>query len=212
MFIYKLTNILNKKIYIGLTTESISERCRKRIAEAKYRDSKNSYILNAIRKHGSDKFIIEQLDTANSLEELKQKEIFYINLYNSTNKNIGYNLTKGGEGNSGLKMSNKTKEKIRQKHLGNKWSEERKIKHSEILKSKNIDRTQAKQNCKLYNIKVSKKVGEFDLFNNLIKTYNSISETWKSLNIKRGKIEYYLKLDKKGNCRILNNKIYKIIN
>jgi hypothetical protein len=89
MFIYKLTNTLNNKIYIGLTTETISERCRKRIAEAKYRESRNSYILNAIRKHGSEVFKVEQLDTANTLEELQQKEIFYIQQYNSTNRNIG---------------------------------------------------------------------------------------------------------------------------
>jgi len=212
MFIYKLTNTLNNKIYIGLTTESISERCRKRIAEAKYRDSRNSYILNAIRKHGSEVFKVEQIDTAITLEELQQKEIFYIQQYNSTNRKIGYNLTKGGEGNLGLKMSDETKEKIRQKRLGNKWSNERKLKHSETLKSKNIDHSKAIENCKLHNLKTSKKVGEFDLNNNLIQTYNSISEVWKSLNITRGTIGYYLKLNKKGNYRILNNKIYKVIN
>lgn len=212
MFIYKLTNILNNKIYIGLTTETISERCRKRIAEAKYKESRNSYILNAIRKHGSEVFKVEQLDTANTLEELQQKEIFYIQQYNSTNRNIGYNLTKGGEGNLGLKMSDETKEKIRQKRLGDKWSDERKKNHSKILKSKNIDYNKAKENCRLYNLKTSKKVGEFDLNQNLLKIYNSISEVWNTLNITRGTIDYYLKLDNKGSSRILNNKIYKIIN
>jgi len=212
MFIYKLTNTLNNKIYIGLTTEKISERCRKRIAEAKYRDSRNSYILNAIRKHGSEVFKVEQIDTAITLEELQQKEIFYIQQYNSTNRKIGYNLTKGGEGNLGLKMSDETKEKIRQKQLGNKWSDERKIKHSEILKSKNIDYSKAVENCKLHNLKTSKKVGEYDLNLILIKSYTSISEVWHKLNITRGTIDYYLKLDKNGNYRILNNKIYKILN
>lgn len=212
MFIYKLTNILNNKIYIGLTTETISERCRKRIAEAKYKESRNSYILNAIRKHGSEVFKVEQLDTANTLEELQQKEIFYIQQYNSTDRNIGYNLTKGGEGNLGLKMSDETKEKIRQKRLGDKWSDERKKNHSKILKSKNIDYNKAKENCRLYNLKTSKKVGEFDLNQNLLKIYNSISEVWNTLNITRGTIDYYLKLDNKGSSRILNNKIYKIIN
>lgn len=212
MFIYKLTNTLNNKIYIGLTTETISERCRKRIAEAKYRDSKNSYILNAIRKHGSEVFKVEQIDTAFSLEELQQKEIFYIQQYNSTNRKIGYNLTKGGEGNLGLKMSDKTKEKIRQKAIGRKASIETKIKMSNSKKTNNIDFSKAIENCKLYNLKTSKKVEEFDLNNNLIKTYNSISEVSKTLNITKAKIDYYLKRDKNGNYRILNNKIYKFIN
>ena len=109
-------------------------------------------------------------------------------------------------------MSDATKEKIRQKKLGNKWSDERKLKHSEILKSKNIDYSKAKENCKLYNLRTSKKVEEFDLNSNLIKTYNSISEVKKILNITKAKIDYYLKLDKNGNYRILNNKIYKIKN
>jgi group I intron endonuclease len=212
MFIYKLTNTLNNKIYIGLTTESISERCRKRIAEAKYRDSRNSYILNAIRKHGSEVFKVEQIDTANSLKELQQKEIFYIQQYNSTDRKIGYNLTKGGEGNLGLKMSDETKEKIRQKRLGNKWSEERKIKHSETLKSKNIDYSKAKENCKLYNLKTSKKVGEFDLDHVLINTYDSISDARRVLKISRSTLDRRLKLSKKGIYVSLNNKIYKLIN
>lgn len=212
MFIYKLTNKVNNKIYIGLTTESISERCRKRIAEANYRNSRSSYILNAIRKYGSENFTVEQIDTANSLDELQQKEINYIKMYNSTDRNIGYNLTKGGEGNLGLKMSNETKDKIRQKALGRIWSEEKKLKHSEILKNANIDYTKGIENCRLHNLKTSKKVEEYDLNNNLLRTFESISEVWKILNITKGTIDYYLKKDKKGNYRILNNKIYKIIN
>jgi group I intron endonuclease len=206
MFIYKLTNTLNNKIYIGLTTESISERCRKRIAEAKYRDSRNSYILNAIRKHGSEVFKVEQIDTANSLKELQQKEIFYIQQYNSTDRKIGYNLTKGGEGNLGLKMSDETKEKIRQKRLGNKWPEERKIKHSETLKSKNIDRSKAIENCKLYNLKTSKKVGKYTLDNILIEEYNSIKEAANKNNTSRARLQQVLKT--KG---IHRNYFYSII-
>ena len=85
MFIYKLTNTINNKIYIGLTTEkSVAERCRKRNAEAKYRNSRQSYILNAIRKYGESVFSVEQIDTAISLQELKTKEIYYIKLFHFT--------------------------------------------------------------------------------------------------------------------------------
>ena len=198
MFIYKLTNTLNNKIYIGLTTESVSERCRKRIAEAKYRDSRNSYILNAIRKYGSEVFKVEQIDAANSLEELQQKEIFYIQQYNSTDRKIGYNLTKGGEGNLGLKMSDVTKEKIRQKRLGDKWSDERKLKHSELLKSKNIDYSKAKENCKLHNLKTSKIIIKYDLFKNILNQYNSITETAKELKISRSRLQQHLKNQKEN--------------
>jgi group I intron endonuclease len=207
MFIYKLTNTLNNKIYIGLTTETISERCRKRIAEAKYRESRNSYILNAIRKYGSKVFKVEQLDTANTLEELQQKEIFYIEKYNSTNRNIGYNLTKGGEGNLGLKMSEETKEKIRQKHLGVKWSKDRKLEHCKILKSKNINYNIAKENCRIYNLKACKKVGKFDINNKLVKIYSTISEASKYENVSRSTIQQRIKKKNK----LFNGFIYRVI-
>lgn len=211
MFIYKLINTINNKIYIGLTTEIISERCRKRIAEAKYRDSRTSYILNAIRKYGSEVFKIEQIDTANSLKELQQKEIYYIALYNSTDRNIGYNLTKGGEGNLGLKMSDKTKDKIRQKALGRTWAEERKVKHSNILKSKNIDHTKGIINCKKYNLKTSIIIVKYTLDNNLLKQYSSISETCRSENIDRIGLMRYLKTNKAENNKGYKGFIYKKI-
>lgn len=211
MFIYKLINTINNKIYIGLTTESIPERCRKRVAEAKYRDSRNSYILNAIRKHGSEVFKVEQIDTANSLKELQQKEIYYIQLYNSTDRKIGYNLTKGGEGNLGLKMSDETKNKIRQKALGRFWNTERKLNHSILLKSKNIDYSKGINNCKEYNLKTSIKVFKYDLNNNLIKEYFSISETYRDNNIDRIGLIRYLKSNKAENNKGYKGFIYKKI-
>lgn len=211
MFIYKLTNTLNNKIYIGLTTEkSVAERCRKRNAEAKYRDARSSYILNAIRKHGSDIFVAETIDTAKSLEELKQKEIYYIALYNSTNRNIGYNLTEGGEGNKGLKMSEATKEKIRLKRLGNKWSDERKLNHSKTLKSLNIDRTAGINNCKIHNIKTSKTILKLSINGELIEEYSSISEAKIKNKIDRIGLIRYLKSNKADLNKGYKGFIYRI--
>ena len=61
------------------------------------KDSKyNSYLLNSIEKYGFDAFdVTEVLDTAMSAEELDEKEIYYINFYDSYNN--GFNLTLGGE-------------------------------------------------------------------------------------------------------------------
>lgn len=211
MIIYKLTNTINNKIYIGFTTEKkgVKERCRKRIAEAKYKSSRKSYILNAIRKYGADVFSVEQLDTANSLEELKQKEIYYIALYNSTDRNIGYNLTKGGEGNLGLKMSDETKEKIRQKHLGRKDSEE--TKQKKRYSRKNVDLSKAKENCKLHNLKTSKRVEKFDLLGNSLGIYNSISELKTKENLDRSGISQYLKSEKSKYNMAYKGFIYKVI-
>lgn len=212
MVIYKLTNKFNGKIYIGLTSEKkgVNERCRKRIAEAKYRKDKNSYILNAIRKYGEDSFIVEEIDKADSIEELRIKEIFYIKFYNSTDRSIGYNLTDGGEGNKGLKMSESTKNKIRQKAIGRKVSQDTKIKMSKSRLNK-VDLSISIKNCRLYNLKVSKKIEKLNINKEVIKIYNSISELAKEEKLNRSGISTYLNLDNKDLNRTYKGFIYRVI-
>lgn len=97
MFIYKITNTINNKIYIGqVYNKTIYDRFARHIKEA----NPNHPILldRAIYKYGKDNFTIEQIDEATSLQELNEKEKYWISFYNSTNKNIGYNLTLGGNG------------------------------------------------------------------------------------------------------------------
>jgi len=97
MFIYKITNKINNKIYIGqVYNKTIFDRFERHIKEAS--SNSRSYIDRSINKYGSDNFICELIDTANSLEELNQKEKYWIKYYNSTDRNIGYNLTLGGDG------------------------------------------------------------------------------------------------------------------
>lgn len=110
MVIYKATNKVNNKIYIGQTIMSIKARNRTR----KYGKSKFDY---AYKKYGEDGFNWEIIDTANSLEELNEKESYWIEKLDSTNPLTGYNL-KGGGGNSFL--TDEVKKKISEAQLGNK--------------------------------------------------------------------------------------------
>lgn len=91
--IYKITNKINNKLYIGLTTMTIKERwsCHK----AESRAGNNTILYNSMRKYGEDNFTIEQIDQANSQIELEEKEIYYIDYYKSISPK-GYNLTYGG--------------------------------------------------------------------------------------------------------------------
>lgn len=68
------------------------------------------YFHNAINKYGENNFIFEEIDSANSIQELNNKERFWIDFYNSNNKEYGYNLDSGG--NNGGRKSDKTKKKI----------------------------------------------------------------------------------------------------
>lgn len=100
-YIYKITNNINNKVYIGQTTQTVSVRFKQHINDARTHHT-NMYIHRAIEKYGSDNFSIEELYNfcCNTGEELLQKlgetEQECIKKYNSLCPN-GYNLTKGGD-------------------------------------------------------------------------------------------------------------------
>jgi hypothetical protein len=51
----------------------------------------------ALRKYGLENFIIEIIETCNSLDELNEKEIYWISFFKSVNNKFGYNLDSGGK-------------------------------------------------------------------------------------------------------------------
>ena len=88
MIVYKITNLLNGKIYVGQTIRTLKERFR----EHKYADS---LIGKAIRKYGTENFKSEILSTCNSFEELNECEIFWIYELDCIAPK-GYNRLEGG--------------------------------------------------------------------------------------------------------------------
>jgi group I intron endonuclease len=108
--IYKITNKINNKCYIGQTTEKDP---LKRVNRHFYGINPNSLINTAINKYGKNKFIITLLLTCFDSESLNFYEQYYIKLYNSNKK--GYNQTNGGE--NSYKLSRETKLKISKKAI-----------------------------------------------------------------------------------------------
>jgi len=97
-YIYKITNLVNNKIYIGKTVVSEPRRWQAHVWYA-HNDIKKDcpYLCNAINKYGKENFkreIIEEIDDKNLFE----REIYWINYYASNNHEIGYNLDNGGIG------------------------------------------------------------------------------------------------------------------
>ena len=92
-YIYKITNLINGKEYVGQTGLSIEERFKEHIKASQRGVDRPLY--RAFRKYGIDNFIIEELEEC-SLNELSEKETFWIQNENSYNN--GYNATLGGEG------------------------------------------------------------------------------------------------------------------
>lgn len=124
MIIYKVTNLINNKVYIGLTTRTFEERKKQHLREAINSNSKK-YFHNALRKYGNDNFIWEIIDVAETQEELNEKEIYWISLFNSYGKQ-GYNQTRGGEGASGYKHSDESRKKMSKDRIGRTHSEDSK--------------------------------------------------------------------------------------
>lgn len=100
--IYKITNKVNGKSYIGQTRYTIEFRWRQHIHK-----KDNTYFHNAIKKYGVDNFIVEKLEECN-IEDLNEREIYYIAKYNTFKD--GYNSTIGGDGNRTLLLDDKYEE------------------------------------------------------------------------------------------------------
>lgn len=98
-FIYKITNQVNQKTYIGKTTTTINRRWNQHKSElAKDRDV-NRPLYKAMRKYGIENFTIEIVEEC-SVDILSEREIYWIEQYNSFHD--GYNATLGGDGKSYL--------------------------------------------------------------------------------------------------------------
>lgn len=162
--VYMHTNKINGKMYIGIT----GQKPRKRWKNG-YGYDTGCYFRNAIDKYGWDNFEHTILMTHLLEEQAKIIEIELIHKYNTTNRDVGYNRTLGGDGNSGSFMTEETKEKLREFNLGKTLSEETKQKMS---KSRMGDK-----NWK------AKKVKQYTVDGKFIKLWDCISDAARELGI-----------------------------
>ena len=187
--VYKITNKVNGKIYIGITNQGSGVRYYKHWSDARKGDP--CPIHKAMAKYGKENFTLEIIDFADTYDELKEKEKFYIKKFNSMDRSVGYNLTEGGDGTFGRLHSEETKEKIRQKALGRKASEEAKKRMSETRKGK----CSAKMKSHLQEISKIRchKVYQYDKDLNFIAEYESIRKASEATGINRDTIRLQLK-------------------
>jgi group I intron endonuclease len=134
--IYKATGP-GGKVYVGQTTKTLKERKNGHKIQAKKGDRRRAFQI-ALLDEGFDKFVWEQIDTAEIQAELDRKEKEWIAHYNATDPAHGYNLMDGGING---KPNKETREKLSKSQKGkNTWmkgkkaSEETKRKMSEKRK------------------------------------------------------------------------------
>lgn len=105
--IYKATNLINNKCYIGQTTKALEERKRNHF----HRIHDEIYFHNALKKYGAESFKWEVLCECEDKLMLNIRETMKIIVNHSHWTENGYNLTWGGASSFGYKHSEKNKKK-----------------------------------------------------------------------------------------------------
>lgn len=93
--IYKITNQINNKVYIGKTLKTIEERFLEHIKDSSRICEEKRPLYNAFNKYGIDNFTISLIEKV-KLDQLSSREQYWIQQYNSYSN--GYNATIGGDG------------------------------------------------------------------------------------------------------------------
>lgn len=140
----------NNKVYVGLTMQPIEKRWRK---GKNYQNT--PYFYNAIKKYGWDNIRHEVLFENLTKEEAEEKEKELIALYDSSNRNFGYNIEKGGK--AGDRFTPEIIEKMRKAATGRPVSEETRKKLSQSLKGRVFSEETKK---KISQAKIGKVVSE----------------------------------------------------
>ena len=200
--IYKIENLINGKVYIGQSVDIKGRWNEHKLVNS--RASKDALkrqkypLYLAFEKYGLDNFSFEVIEEC-SVEELNEKEQFYIKKYNSyidfPNSN-GYNLTLGGDGTRKV-----TEEQIL--NILKLWNEGKTT--GEIMDTLQIEKHAIIKYLKLFSstytveesdfrgrinagISHRKKIDCYDLWGNFLKTYSSITEASEILDLNKQKI------------------------
>ena len=129
--VYKITNQINNKVYIGQTTESLDKRWRRHCG---YQLEDGTYLHNAMKKYGVENFTIEKIAEADNQKDLNELEYFYINQYRDNCYNIKFEINKcGGDTLTYNKRIDEIKIKIAEGKKYGKNPHARKIKMIDII-------------------------------------------------------------------------------
>lgn len=163
--IYKIINKINQKIYIG-SSKNIRKRWKAHRNLLNKEKHYNEYLLSAYKKYGKENFIWEVIEFVN-VNNLQEREQYWINFYGSSDRTKGYNLCPAAYSNLGLKHTDESRLNMSLAHLG--------YKHT-IESRKKISESQYKS------------VYQFDLKGNFIQKYNSLLEAENKTGIQRQSI------------------------
>jgi len=177
--LYIHTNKINNKKYIGIT----SKKCKRRWGTGGNKYKTSTYFYNSIQKYGWDNIEHEIIQTDLTEIEAKGLEIEFIKKYKTNNKKFGYNLTIGGDGTNGYKLSVEHIQLIKDRNVGNSYalghivSKETRVIMSNCKLGKKLEIYHIEKIRKaLLNGNNSKKVYQYDKKCKLLKVWESVGE------------------------------------
>ncbi len=113
--IYTITFKESIKIYVGSTVNSFNKRRNQHLYCLRLNNHPNKHLQNAFNKYGESSFNFEILEVCPE-EYIVSQEQFWINMLNSANPKIGYNLMPNAVGKSGFRYSEESKNKMMISH------------------------------------------------------------------------------------------------
>lgn len=180
MVVYKTTNLINGKIYVGQDSKNNPEYLGSGVI-----------IKKAISKYGKQNFKKEILDVAKTKEELDNKEIFWINELHSKDIEIGYNIASGGGGCLGCVASDERISRVKKEGIykgENNGNFKYLIKKDELFNLYITNNKTINEISKYYGCSKS-------VINNNIKKYNILKEKSNKYNFNENDLYKYYMLD-----------------
>lgn len=176
MIVYKTTNTINNKLYIGQQSNELKKP---------FYLGSGKILKQAIKKYGREKFEKIVLEKCANKEELNEREIYWIKKLNTTDSSIGYNITPGGTGGNTINLLPKYKQKqwLKKVRIANNKTSKRRL-------SGNFTKAELEGHKKISEIKKGSKnyswEGYIYVYNEnkeLIYKFNTIKKAAKDLNI-----------------------------
>ncbi len=194
MIVYKITNMINGKCYVGQTVQSLHSRWKNHC-----NSSSCTALRSAIDKYGKENFLMETLEECSDLDTLNEREEFWIKDLKTISPG-GYNLKTGGKNS---RPSEETKKKMSTSQIGRKLTEEHKAKLSraKLGKKRKPHTEDTKKKMSDWHKKNSHMIGKTESKHHNAKkiycyetdqVFNSIIEASRELVIHRNSITNFL--------------------
>lgn len=183
-YIYKITNNINGKIYIGMTYRTIQERWKEHQNDCNRRQAENRPLYRAMNKYGIENFSIEVLEKTDNPEE---RERYWIERLGSFK--YGYNATLGGDGKPYVDYNLVIKTYKEVQNIA-EVSRILNIDVSTISKILHRNKIEIKSSTEIVKEKYGKPVGMYNDAGELLKTFSTLTDAARYL-IEQNKVPFY---------------------